>query len=79
LDVFVRIIFSRLSGFVWIVGGLAPEGQLWPAKVMLSAWWRKRCRIAVATTMYLGSLPQPSRGPFEVIIVDMVSYRYRTG
>jgi hypothetical protein len=41
--------------------------------VMMSAWCRKRSRIAVADGMSPISLPQSSKGRLLVIIVERVS------
>ena len=45
--------------------------------VMISAWCRNRSRMAVAAGTSPKSLPQSSNDRFEVIIVDLVSYRRR--
>ena len=41
----------------------------------LGAWCRNRSRVAEAPGASPKSLPQSSRGRFDVIIVDRVSYR----
>jgi hypothetical protein len=42
---------------------------------MTSAWCRKRSRMAVAAGTSPINFPQSSKGRFEVMIVERVSYR----